>query len=411
MSAAPAPPAPFLIRALLLAGVWLIYLVFGLTAASLAPLVPPIAAELGVGNGAMGLILGAWPLTYIAAALPGGAMLDRIGARWGLLIAVAVMAASAFLRGVVDTPLQLALAVALFGVGGPLISVGAPKLIAQLYAGRARGTAMGIYVTGPYLGGILALSLTNSVFLPLAGGDWRGVMALHGGLILAAGLVWVVIATLPAARPLTGPAGKSGKFDPAAFRDVVRSREVQTILAVAIGIFAVNHALNNWLPTVLQARGLSAAAAGYWAAIPTAVGILGALTVPRFATPDRQVGIMAGLFVSMLCATLLLQLVPGPLLVAGLVLQGIARGTMMTVAIMLLMESRDVPKERLGLAGGLFFTTAEIGGVMGPAAFGLVSDLSGGFVVPLVLLSVLCALMLALVGQLARLRPRLAAAG
>ena len=56
------------IRLLVLFGVWFVYFCFGLTSASVAPLIYPISAELGVGNGFMSAILGAWPLTYILAA-------------------------------------------------------------------------------------------------------------------------------------------------------------------------------------------------------------------------------------------------------------------------------------------------------------------------------------------------------
>ena len=37
-------------------------------------------------------------------------------------------------------------------------------------------SAMGIYVMGPSLGTIAALSLTNSVFMPAFGGYWRMVL-------------------------------------------------------------------------------------------------------------------------------------------------------------------------------------------------------------------------------------------
>jgi MFS-type transporter involved in bile tolerance (Atg22 family) len=74
----------------------------------------------------------------------------------------------------------------------------------------------------------------------------------------------------------------------------------------------------------------------------------------------------------------------------------------MTVAILLLMDSRSVPQDRLGLAGGLFFTFAEVGGVLGPLSFGIVSDLSGGFALPLATLTLLCAALLAVLARLAR---------
>ena len=105
-----------------------------------------------------------------------------------------------------------------------------------------------------------------------------------------------------------------------------------------------------------------------------------------------------------LLASLLLHADPGPWLVSGLFLQGIARSSMMTVAILLLMEAPGVPKARLGLAAGLFFTAAEIGGVLGPLTIGVLSDLTNGFSVPLTVLSGVCLVLLVLIGVLARSR-------
>jgi len=78
-------------RWLMLGGVWLLYFCFGLMIAAMAPLVTPIRDELGVGNATMGAILGAWPLMYIAAAIPCGIVLDRFGARFVLLAAALIM--------------------------------------------------------------------------------------------------------------------------------------------------------------------------------------------------------------------------------------------------------------------------------------------------------------------------------
>ncbi len=389
------------IRALLLFGVWLIYFSFGLSVASMAPLLTPIGRDLGIGNSLMGAILGAWPLAYIAAALPAGFLLDRIGVRAGLLLAAGIMALSLAGRGAAQEPWQLLVAVAAFGLGGPMISIGAPKAIARLFAGPARGTAMGIYMTGPAFGAIVALGLTNSVLLPLVG-TWRHVFGVHVGVVLGAGLLWFVLSGLPAARTSGWDAEQGKGFSLAAFGDILRSREVRLILVLAIGIFFFNHGLNNWLPEILRDRGFGPAAAGALAALPTAVGIAGSLLIPRLATPPRRIAIMAGLLAAAMAASVLLQSGATGFLVPGLVLQGIARSSLMTVAILLLMEAREVPRDRLGLAGGLFFTFAEVGGVLGPLSFGIVSEASGGFALPLALLSVICAGLLVVLSRLAR---------
>ena len=147
----------------ILFGVWLIYISYGLTVAALAPLVPKVCQDLKISYGEMGLILGAWPFVYILSALPCGIFLDRIGPRRALFLAALIMALSGFLRCFSDTYFMMVVAVSVFGLGGPLISIGAPKLIAFLFEGKNRGLAMGIYITGPGVGAVIALSITNSL--------------------------------------------------------------------------------------------------------------------------------------------------------------------------------------------------------------------------------------------------------
>src|SRR5471030_196895 len=177
----------------MLAGVWLVYACFGATAAAIAPLVSHITGELSLSHTQMGSILGAWQFVYIGAAIPCGALLDRLGARRGLTLGALVVAASGILRGLATDYLTLLLAVAAFGIGGPLVSVGAPKVISQWFAGRERGLAMGLYNVGQAVGTIGALLLTSSVGLALAGGDWRIVLIFYGVVALAAALVWYAI--------------------------------------------------------------------------------------------------------------------------------------------------------------------------------------------------------------------------
>ena len=144
----------------MLAGVCFSYFCFGMTTASLAPLVEPITAEFGMTHTAMGFVLGAWQLVFIASAAPCGAILDRIGIPRGLVFGGILIALSGALRAMsVDFP-TLLVAVAVFGFAGPLVSVGAPKLIAQWFEGKDRGFAMGLYVSVNQLGSVTVLALT-----------------------------------------------------------------------------------------------------------------------------------------------------------------------------------------------------------------------------------------------------------
>ncbi len=390
-------------RWVMLGGVWLLYFSFGLTVAALAPLVRVIVDELGISHGAMGSVLGAWPLVYIAAAIPCGALLDRMGPRRALAVAAVIIALSGALRGLADGYVGLFLAVAVFGLGGPLVSVGAPKVISLWFEGKERGLAMGVYITGMALGSITALSLTNSVMMPLVAGDWRSVLLLYAGVALFAGAAWLALSSHPASRAVERAlAGEVRRPQREVFAELVRLPAVRIVLFMSICIFFLNHGLNNWLPEILRHRGLTAAEAGYWAAVPTAVGILGALVIPRLATPPRRLWILLLLFLAAGGATLLLHAPAGPGLAIALVLQGVARGSMMTLAILVLVEIPEVGARYAGSASGLFFSAAEVGGVLGPLTMGLTYDLTGGFSTSLILLTGVCVLLVLLLSRLRR---------
>ena len=382
----------------MLGGVWLIYFGFGLLSAAMAPLIDPISRDLGLSYTTMGAILGAWPLVYIVAAAPCGAFVDRFGLRWSLFLAALVMTASGGLRAVAFDAVSLFVAVGLFGIGGPLVSIGAPKAIAQWFEGAERGFAMGIYITGPALGNMLALVLANSVLMPLVGGNWRHVLLIYAGFILAAGLAWFLLGSHPVNRVVERAGRHRGSVGAqvSVFLVLLRLPGIRVILAMSIGAFFLHHALGNWLPEMLRSAGMAADAAGLWSAVPTAIGIVGSLTIPRLATPPRRFAI---LFALSLCAGAgaLMLLVSGvQALVAAVVLQGIGRGALITVLILVLIETRGVEARHTGAAVGLFFSAAEIGGVLGPLAIGAASDASGGFGAGIWLLGAVSAALIAL---------------
>ena len=381
---------PHTLRWLVLAGVWLIYAMFGLVATSLAPLVAEIERDLDLSHAAMGSIMGAWQLVFIGAAVPCGIVLDRLGSRWALAAGACCVAASVLCRSFATDYVDMLLAVMLFGVGGPVISAGAPKVIANWFDGSQRGFAMGIYVTGPALGGICSLTLTHSWLLPLFDGAWRPIYVTWAVLALVSGAVWVLIASLPEARARTGPVSQ-GEHTPhrEVLSGLIAEPAVRIMLLLSVAAFMIGHGFSNWLPELLVQGGMSPRAAGYWAAIPTLVGIIGSLAIPRLATPERRFRILTGLAVSVLLATLLLQVHhPGVLFVA-LMLQGIARASLMTVLILTLVELPGIGERHAGTASGLFFSAAEFGGMLGPLSLGLLYDVTHGFGAGLAFFSVL----------------------
>ena len=384
----------------MLAGVWFCYMAFGLSMASLAPLVREIEADLRFSHSAMGTIMGAWQFVFIFAAIPCGMLLDRIGARWGLAIGALIIGLSGIFRGFAGEYLELLAAVALFGLGGPLISAGAPKVVSEYFEGAHRGLAMGIYITGPGIGAIAALLLTQPLVLPWLDGDRRLLLQIWGVVGILSGLFWLLVAR--EGRQPSAP--MEDKAQLSSLIEILRIPAVRLILIMSVAVFAINHGMGNWLVEILQSFGASASGASALATIPVGIGILSALTLPRMAIGSRRFSVLMLLFSCSVIASLALLAEPaGFWLYLTLMVEGIAAGSMMTVLVLTLVEVPGVGSKRSGTAGGFFFSAAEIGGVGGPVLLGLLFNAHGHFSSSLMVLALLGVLLLISVFPLRRL--------
>ncbi len=380
-------------RWLLLLGVWLLYGSFGLVATSLAPMASLIIEDLSMTHAEMGMAMGAWQLVYIFSAVPAGVLLDRIGPRYALALGGILVGCSAMARVFADDATTLIIAVMLFGLGGPIISAGAPKVVVSSFEGSSRGLAMGIYMTGPAIGGIVSLTTTHSFLLTWFDQQWRDVMAMWTAVTFLSAAIWFVIATLNRSAEIS-EAATAKVSQVQVIRELISKPTVIVVLMMSISVFMFNHGLNNWLPELLQSHGMTAVNAGYWAALPTVIGIMGSLVIPRLATPERRFNILLALSTAAFLASLLLRFSEPESLISGLLLQGIARSSLMTVLILTLVELPDIGQRYAGVASGLFFSAAELGGVMGPLTLGLLYTPGGGFSSGLTLLTVITLTMI-----------------
>jgi len=357
----------------MLAGVWAVYFAFGALIGATAALVPAIRDDLGLTRGEMGLALGTWQLVYLAAAVPAGKVIDRAGLRVSLFIAASVIAISAIVRSVAWNLPTLLIGVAIFGVGGPLISVGAPKLVAQRFTDLSRRRAVGVYGTGPAFGSAAALAGTNSVLLPLVGDSWRAAMLVVAAISFAAGGLWVL-----AFRD--GRAADPGEVEARLpYRRLLEFPIVRVILFLAIGSFFYGHALSNWLVDMLETSGWTTQQAGYWASVPTLLGVVATLILPQFATEGRRAPLLTAMLAMAGVSVLFITASSASVLAPALVASGTARSMIMPICMLVLMDDPRIGARNMAAAGGLFFTAGEVGGVLGPIVTGFLADSTGGF--------------------------------
>ena len=239
------------------------------------------------------------------------------------------------------------------------------------------------------------------MLLPLLNGDWQRLLQFWGLVSLAAAVFWLFVARRDSSSPRVA---KGALATLEGLQDLLDSSAVRLILLMSVGVFAINHGMGNWLVEIIKSQGESAERASFLASIPVGVGILSALSLPRLATGNRRFGVLAILFGCSVIASLILLSHPRPaLLVAALIFEGIAAGSMMTVLILTLVETPGVGQKRSGTASGFFFAAAEIGGVGGPVMLGGLLAINGNFDASLMALALVGSLLLVSVRPLRRL--------
>lgn len=366
-------------RWLMLSLGWLMYFSFGLINTAIAPLVAPIMVDLGLTYTQMGVIAGAWQLIYIFSAQPLGMAIDRLGVHRSLLLGAAVVSASSTLRFFARGFGGLFASVALFGLGGPFISIGTPKLVSIWFKGEERGTASGINASGSAIGSMAALGLTNSFVLPLVG-TWRNVFHVYGLFGFSVALIWLLLGGRSPAgggEDLAEPSREERRHG--TVRELLQLRDIWLIVGIGVVLFMANHALQNWLPRILELMGMSPADAGYATSLMALSGIIGSLVVPRFSYRIGSMRSTIAVVIFFSGASILLIGVGGGLSLLGITSAGFFTRAIVPVLMVTLMDMPEVGAERMGTVGGLFFSIAEIGGFLGPFLMGYLKDLTGSF--------------------------------
>ena len=121
----------------------------------------PILRDTGLTRGQMGFALGSWQFVYLFVAIPAGVIMDRFGLRRAIFAGILFVTLSEVARTAAIGQFSMMGAVMIFGLGGPFISVGAPKLTATWFTREEAGLALGIYTVSPSVGSILATSTAN----------------------------------------------------------------------------------------------------------------------------------------------------------------------------------------------------------------------------------------------------------
>jgi ACS family hexuronate transporter-like MFS transporter len=150
-------------------------------------LAPVLQAELGWSESEYGHIVTAFQAAYALGLLGCGWLIDRIGTRWGLIVAVSLWSVASATHGVARSVGQFALARFGLGLSEAANFPASIKSVSEWFPQRERALAIGIFNSGSNLGAIIA-PLTVP-FIALQYG-WQTAFFVLG----AAGFLWVAVA-------------------------------------------------------------------------------------------------------------------------------------------------------------------------------------------------------------------------
>jgi CP family cyanate transporter-like MFS transporter len=332
----------------------------------IGPLLPSIQRDLHVSHAVAGL-LGTIPVLCMGLFAPPAPFLSgRIGSRWAIGSAVALIGVFGVARAVVPGAIGVIVLTVPVGIGMGLGNALMPVAVKERFSDRP-GFTTGVYTMGITGGATIAAAI--AVPLAHAAGGWRTPLLIMSAVSAALAAAWLWLT----------------RRDPAHVRTDLRPLKLplrnplgwRLVAAFSLMSF-VFYGLNSWLPDAYVERGWSQGSAGALLAVLSGVSIPVGFFV---AWAADHVGTRRGWLTgsaALQTATLLgVVLLPG----AGwlwAVLLGMSIGPLFPLTMTLPLDAAAGPAEVAALAGmmlGLGYALSSAG----PLVLGAVRDLTGGF--------------------------------
>lgn len=336
------------------------------------PVLETIRQDLAMSAAAGGL-LASVPVLIFAVFAPLARLARQFGAERMILVGLVVLLAGLLLRSAGGaTPLFTGTIVLAIGIASTNVLL--PVVIKQHYPDRVPSMTMA-YAT--VMGATAALA--SGVTVPLAQwlpGGWRSALASWALLAVVACVAWLPHARAPAAAAATDQPQPHRKG--AAVRPVWRTGIAWQIAGFMGLQSTVFYIAINWFPVILLEAGFSAAAAGWLLTLYQAAALLAGLAVPHLIRRFRdQRGLALTLGLLTMLAILGILALPG-LAMLWVIVLGCGSGPALILALSFMglrAKNHESAATLSLLAQGVGYFVAGLG----PVAFGLVHDVSGGW--------------------------------
>jgi CP family cyanate transporter-like MFS transporter len=373
-------------RAILLVTVLVVAANLRPTITAFGSVVSLVAADTGLGPGALGL-LGAVPLLAFAAVSPLVHLLtNAMGAERAVLVSTLVLIVGTLVRSLPGPVASLWIGTILIGAAIAVANVVVPAIVKHDFPSDVP------LVTGLYsavLGGTAAVA--SGLALPVSDlGGWRLGIGVWGLLSVVAAVVWPLRSRgRPAWEPPTEHASSTRA------RSVWRSAVAWQVSLVMATQALTFYLLVTWLPTIEVSLGFDPVTAGWYSFLYQIVGIAAGLAVTVFMrgrSDHRAVGVVVSLLLIVAMAGLLT--VPN-WSVLWLVLAGLSAGSSLVLALALVGE-RSHTAAAAGRLSGMAQSVGYLLSAAGPFGAGLLFAATGSWDYPLFAVIAVAAVQLVL---------------
>jgi nitrate/nitrite transporter NarK len=351
---------------------------------SYSPLVRSITDELALTNAEAGFLFSVSILTLMLFRIPWGMLFDRKGLKVTMGLALVLMGVFGLMRGfAVNYPTLLA-SQFLLGVALSGIIPAIPKLVSEWFPREKVGLATGICMAGFPVGDILAVGVTPYLVEVVSG--WRQVFQVYGVWALLLIFLWWKFASGESKNAKTAAStSASVKRD---FAKLLRLKEVWLLTGLYFCAGGCYDTMLLWLPDVLQGEGLNPFKASLVASMLPVGFLVSAVAVGAFSD---KLGLRRPF-------VLVMGFVSGPVLYLAGTMLGTSAYVMAfllglcTVGVLTLVLAVPVEMPRLSpflsSAFGVVSSVGNLGSFLLPTLVGQLRDVSGTFLLSMVVLAV-----------------------
>ncbi|MFB6311909.1 MAG: nitrate/nitrite transporter [Salinirussus sp.] len=257
-------------RLLTLAAGWLVLLFVGAYLITPASVLTLVIVDLDITEATAAALVSMPQVAATVIGIPVGLALDRVEHRTAIPAAAIVLLAGSvadwFAASEGNVPMLIGSRL-FAGVGMFILWVTCINVASSTVAPSRRATATSIVISG-YPAGYALGQLGAPRIATVVG--WPGVFPVFGTLVLLMALAFYIAAgRVVRFRPTTEPITR------AAFRAVLRNRNVWMVLVVTILGYSLYMVFNSWMPTYITRQfGVSVADSGAFVALFPAIGIL-----------------------------------------------------------------------------------------------------------------------------------------